>query len=78
MKNKKVVICKSGHCPKCGSNDLKYDNHEFNGESVIFNYDCKKCGFLGYEEYSCEFIGHSDTYGNQFWHDGDEINKEEK
>ena len=75
-KKKKVIISKSGHCPKCGSKDLNYANHEFNGESVIFNYDCKKCGFLGYEEYACNFIGHSDTYGNQFWSEGEETNNE--
>jgi ssDNA-binding Zn-finger/Zn-ribbon topoisomerase 1 len=75
-KKKKIVISKIGHCPKCGSNNLKYDDHEFNGDSVIFNYECKKCNFLGYEEYTCNFIGHSDTYGESFWNEGEETNNE--
>ena len=75
-KKKKVIISKSGHCPHCGSNSLKYDDHEFNGDSVIFNYECEKCNFLGYEEYTCQFVGHSDTYGHQFWSVGEETNND--
>lgn len=75
-KKKKVIVSKSGHCPKCGSNNLNYDNHEFNGDSVLFNYECKKCKFLGFEEYTCNFIGHSDTYGNEFWEQGEETNND--
>ncbi len=76
-KKKKVVISKSGCCPKCGSNNLNFDDYEFNGDSVIFTYECKKCSFLGYEEHTCQFIGHSDTYGNQFWNEGDEVDMED-
>lgn len=76
-KKKKVVISKSGCCPKCASKKLNFDNYEFHLDSVIFNYECKECGFLGYEEYSCKFIGHSDIYGNQFWWKGDKIDIED-
>ncbi len=44
---------------------------------MIFTYECKKCSFLGYEEHTCQFIGHSDTYGNQFWNEGDEVDMED-
>jgi RNA polymerase subunit RPABC4/transcription elongation factor Spt4 len=67
-----TIISTAGVCPHCGSNNLKYDDHEFNGGSVIFNYECKKCTFVGYEEYTCDFVGHSDTNGHQFWSVGEE------
>lgn len=75
-KKKKVIISQKGHCPHCGSNSLNYDDYNFNADSVIFNYACKECSFLGYEEYSCQFIGHSDTYGHQFWYEGDNTKDE--
>lgn len=77
MKKKKVVISKSGCCPKCSSDILRFDDFEFNGESVSFDYECEKCGFLGREEYTCDFIGHSDTYGEHFWSEGEEVDMED-
>jgi hypothetical protein len=71
-----TIISAAGVCPKCASKDLNYDDYEFNGDSVIFNYECKKCGFLGYEEHTCSFIGHSDTYGHQFWSAGEDTNND--
>jgi len=71
-----TIISTAGICPKCGSKDLHHEDHEFNGGSVMFNYECKKCGFLGYEEYTCDFIGHSDTYGDKFWYKGEETNND--
>ncbi len=74
--SKKKIISKSGTCPICNSKKLEYGSFEFNADSVLFDYACKKCGFLGIEEYSCNFIGHSDTYGESFWNEGEETNNE--
>ncbi len=71
-----TIISTAGRCPKCASQDLKYGFHEFNADSVMFDYECEKCGFLGLEEYTCDFIGHMDTNGHQFWSKGEETNND--
>ena len=70
-KKNKVFISKSGYCPKCNSKHLIYDSPDFYADSVYFSYECKKCKFVGSEEYSCQFNGHSLDSG--FFNEGEKI-----
>ena len=68
-KKNKVVISKSGCCPKCNSKRLIYDSPDFYADNVYFSYECKKCKFVGSEEY--QFNGHSLDSG--FFNEGEKI-----
>jgi predicted nucleic-acid-binding Zn-ribbon protein len=47
----------AGMCPSCGKQNLDYDEPEFNGTSVIFNFVCNTCKATGYEESSVTYLG---------------------
>lgn len=51
----KMYECyKRGCCAKCGSSEIKYNEHIFDGEGVSFYYTCSVCGSEGRERYSLE------------------------
>jgi len=54
---KEEHICK-GKCPKCGSENLKYDAWELEsiiGDSLYYPFTCKDCGCEGKEWYDMNY-----------------------
>lgn len=47
----------SGTCHACGSERLLYDGHEFDADSMYFEYECEDCGAQGEEWYKLTYIG---------------------
>ena len=45
-----------GICPKCGSEELSYDQPKGGDESMAYPFTCTDCGFSGKEWYSMEYI----------------------
>lgn len=56
-KKKKVVISKSGCCPKCYSKNLKYNKPTYDNDYMYVDCDCLNCGSLLNEQYKINFIG---------------------
>ena len=54
-----------GRCPKCNSDDLKYDSLEIVDDSLYYPYTCRQCEFDGREWYNLHFIGHWDLDGEE-------------
>ena len=53
---KKVLL--AGTCPICGGNDLNYDERPiFNGDNMMWSFECCDCNAYGYEEHSLVFQG---------------------
>jgi hypothetical protein len=48
-------VCR-GKCAKCGSEHLEYEETEFNGDEVYFNFKCSECGCSGSEAYKLNYI----------------------
>lgn len=46
-----------GVCPVCGEAELKYGDHEFVFEQLMYEWECMNCGAEGTEEYNLEFQG---------------------
>jgi predicted nucleic-acid-binding Zn-ribbon protein len=55
MPNNKLVV--SGVCPKCGAEDLHYDNRREIDNLQMWDFTCRQCGAEGYEEYTVKFLG---------------------
>lgn len=57
----------SGKCPKCGSEDLKYETIDLgsSGDTVFYPVTCNACGFTGKEWYDLNFSGFTDDDGNE-------------
>ena len=47
-----------GICPECGSEDLKYDSADFEGNIIMYPWKCNTCEAVGDECYDMEFIEH--------------------
>lgn len=45
-----------GECPNCGSDDLEYFESDCNGETVSYEYMCRKCKVPGVEWYELKHI----------------------
>jgi hypothetical protein len=62
-----------GNCPKCGE-PLDYDGQMDNedSESIFYECDCPKCGFVGRECYGLTFIGFQEV-GTGEWMDADAL-----
>ena len=54
-------IANPGICPICVAPIDNYNNTEFDGDSVVFDWECK-CGAHGSEAYHLEFCGHWGVY----------------
>jgi len=50
---------KAGVCPKCGSENLDYEELEFGNFSntIFYPFTCNKCGCEGREWYELEYTG---------------------
>ena len=49
-------ICK-GECAKCGSENIEYEDLEFNGDTMGNIFVCTDCGSRGIEWYNLDYIG---------------------
>ena len=47
----------SRKCHACGSENIRYDGHEFDVDSVYVEYECEDCGSQGEEWYEITYIG---------------------
>lgn len=62
---------KAGICPKCGSDNIDYGEHdciggyELQDQAIGYTMHCNKCGFQGTEYYSLTFTGFTDVDGNE-------------
>jgi len=54
----------AGVCPKCGSENLKYDTLDVSNSSLSYPMTCLDCSFRGNECYEKIFIGFLDDKGN--------------
>lgn len=63
---------KQGHCPKCGSDNLVYEQVVFEGDTQFyFPFFCENCGNMGTENYTYEYDE------SIIYMDDEEVNKDE-
>ena len=45
-----------GICPKCGSENLDYQDSEEKDEYLVYEFECEKCGATGKEWYTVSYL----------------------
>lgn len=56
---KRVVL--PGLCPRCGMEDVHYEQQDIDNDILWKTYSCNVCGFLGKETFELVFTGNKET-----------------